>query len=151
MQDKLDVMSYSPKSGAKGRRHLVGDVLITPSVLYGPLLVFISDLGISKSYYNVPSSLKATNPNTLHGIAAFNDYYSLAALKAFCSNQSIEFPPNITNVGPNCLAQKCDQGESDLDMQYITSMAQNVDTTFINQGTYNHPTTCGLLSATLRR
>lgn len=87
-----------------------------------------------KKYYNVPTTLKATNPNTLHGIAAFNDYYSVAALHTFCTNQSIEFPPNITQVGPNCLSAKCDQGESDLDMQYITSMAQNVDTTFINQG-----------------
>lgn len=27
-------MSYSPKAGAKGRRHLLGDVLVIPSVLY---------------------------------------------------------------------------------------------------------------------
>lgn len=27
-------MSYNAKSGAKGRRHLVGDVLVIPSVLY---------------------------------------------------------------------------------------------------------------------
>ena len=72
--------------------------------------------------------------SSLPGIAAFNDFYSVAALHQFCQNMSIDFPPNITNVGSNCIADKCDQGESDLDMQYITAMAQDVATTFINQG-----------------
>jgi subtilase family serine protease len=85
-----------------------------------------------KTYYNVPPSLKGTNPKNIQGIAAFNDEFSLGALLAFQSDQSLP-SANVTRIGPDCLPN-CDQYESDLDVQYITAMAPGVNTLFIAQG-----------------
>jgi len=93
------------------------DLIITPSIL--------------KSYYNVPSDLVGSNKSNLQGIAAFEDYFSLGALKSFDSNQNLPFP-NITRKGLDCFPS-CDQFESDLDVQYITAMGVGIATIFLNQ------------------
>eukprot|EP01116_Phalansterium_solitarium_P016018 TRINITY_DN361_c0_g1_i1.p1 TRINITY_DN361_c0_g1~~TRINITY_DN361_c0_g1_i1.p1 ORF type:complete len:703 (+),score=220.70 TRINITY_DN361_c0_g1_i1:849-2957(+) len=93
------------------------DILITPPVL--------------RSYYNVPEGLVVTNNTNLQGIAAFSDYFSTGALAAFESDQGLS-AANVTVFGQDCLPN-CDQGESDLDVQYVTAMARNISTLFINQ------------------
>jgi len=92
------------------------DLVITPSVL--------------RSYYNVPS-YTCTNSQNGQGIAAFQDYFSIGALHSFTSDQNLPYP-NVTRVGPDCFPQ-CDQYESDLDVQYITSMGSGANTLFLNQ------------------
>lgn len=93
------------------------DIVITPSVL--------------RTYYNVPADLQVTNPSNLQGIAAFADYYSTGALDAFERDQGLS-AANVTIIGNDCLPN-CDQGESDLDVQYITALARNTSTLFVTQ------------------
>eukprot|EP01118_Nematostelium_gracile_P006980 TRINITY_DN2260_c0_g2_i1.p1 TRINITY_DN2260_c0_g2~~TRINITY_DN2260_c0_g2_i1.p1 ORF type:complete len:703 (-),score=211.10 TRINITY_DN2260_c0_g2_i1:86-2194(-) len=86
-----------------------------------------------KEYYNVPSTLTATNPSNLQAIAAFSDEFSMGALRQFEANFSLP-NANVTRFGPDCLPENCDQFESDLDVQYITAMATGANTWFIAQG-----------------
>jgi subtilase family serine protease len=91
------------------------DQYITPSVL--------------QAYYNVPTTA-ATNQSNLQGIAAFSDYFSVGAYSAFDQHFSID-GVNVTIQGEDCLGEGCDQYESDLDVQYITSIGLGVPTIFI--------------------
>jgi tripeptidyl-peptidase-1 len=63
------------------------DIVITPSVL--------------KTYYNVPATEVGTQTNNLQGIAAFTDYFSMGALRAFEKNQQLP-QANVTRLGPDC-------------------------------------------------
>ncbi|KAN0014390.1 hypothetical protein ACTFIU_000708 [Dictyostelium citrinum] len=92
------------------------DILIIPTVL--------------KSYYNVPNELIGKFENNSIGIIAFNDYFSMGALELFDEKFNVT-RGNITIIGNDCLGRGCDQYESDLDIQYITSMAENISTDFI--------------------
>jgi subtilase family serine protease len=94
------------------------DILITPSVL--------------RSYYQIPEGQKGSMDSNSQSIAAFDDYFSIGALKKFAEDQN--FPaPNVTIHGPDCfLTDNCDQYESDLDVQYVTALGLNVSTTFYN-------------------
>ncbi|GAM25824.1 hypothetical protein SAMD00019534_089990, partial [Acytostelium subglobosum LB1] len=92
------------------------DILITPSVL--------------KSYYDVPSNVTGTQSNNYQGIAAFTDYFSMGALQQFYKKYNIP-AQNVTRNGSDCFPESCDQYESDLDIQYITSMGQNIPTLFM--------------------
>jgi len=116
--EKQDSVSYSLGEMKKPENlKQRNDILVTPSIL--------------KNYYNVPLSLVGTNPKTVQGIAAFNDYFSLGALKSFEADQQLP-SINVTRIGPDC-SPSCDEFESDLDVQYITAMGQNIKTYFINQ------------------
>eukprot|EP01098_Paradermamoeba_levis_P012911 TRINITY_DN575_c0_g2_i1.p1 TRINITY_DN575_c0_g2~~TRINITY_DN575_c0_g2_i1.p1 ORF type:complete len:436 (+),score=154.63 TRINITY_DN575_c0_g2_i1:139-1446(+) len=93
------------------------DVLVTPSVI--------------RSYYQIPANQKSTYSTNSQGIAAFDDYFSSGALEAFAKDQN--YPnPTVSRVGPICFPHKCDQFESDLDIQYVTSIGLNAPTQFIN-------------------
>jgi len=115
--DKVEPMIHRPRTHKKAAAP--GDILITPSLV--------------KSYYGIPATLAGSNSASYQGIAAFDDYFSLGALAAFDKNQSIP-APSVTRDGPDCLAENCDQYESDLDVQYLTAIAQNIKTLFIAQG-----------------
>lgn len=97
-----------------------GDTPITPSVL--------------REFYNIPESDINTASENYQCIAAFSDYFSDDAFKYFWENFTNTEGPDVKWVGPDCLddAKPCDQFESDLDMQYITSTGQGVNTLFHN-------------------
>jgi subtilase family serine protease len=88
---------------------------------------------ILKQYYNVPSTLQVTNPSNLQAIAAFDDEFSIGALRQFEKANNLQ-TANVSRIGPDCLAEGCDQMESDLDVQFITGLAQGANTLFISQG-----------------
>jgi subtilase family serine protease len=94
------------------------DLIITPSVL--------------KSYYGIPASATATNKNNYQAIAAFDDYFSTGALQQFDSAESVP-AANVTRTGPDCFPY-CDQYESDLDIQYVTAIAEKAKTLFAAHG-----------------
>ncbi|EAL65960.1 peptidase S8 and S53 domain-containing protein [Dictyostelium discoideum AX4] len=95
------------------------DILITPKVL--------------KSYYNVPNELIGKFENNSIGVIAFNDYFSMGALELFDEKFNITTTKdNLKIIGNDCLGKGCDQYESDLDIQYIRSMGENISTDFIS-------------------
>ncbi|PRP76979.1 hypothetical protein PROFUN_14713 [Planoprotostelium fungivorum] len=94
------------------------EIIITPELL--------------RAYYKVPNNLVGKNPNNLQGIAAFNDFFSEGALQEFMQKYNVP-AVNISVDGESCLPN-CDEGESDLDMQYMLAMARNVDLFFVQQG-----------------
>eukprot|EP00026_Physarum_polycephalum_P003429 Phypoly_transcript_03440.p1 GENE.Phypoly_transcript_03440~~Phypoly_transcript_03440.p1 ORF type:complete len:705 (+),score=87.98 Phypoly_transcript_03440:71-2185(+) len=93
----------------------VTDNFITPAIL--------------KQYYGIPTGLAGTNAAS-QGIAAFSDYFSFGALENFDSYFNIT-GINVTRIGPDCFNETCDQYESDLDIQYISSIALGIPTTFL--------------------
>jgi len=58
--------------------------------------------------------------------------FSAGALQEFMQKWNVP-PVNISVDGQSCLPN-CDEGESDLDMQYMLAMARNVDLYFVQQG-----------------
>eukprot|EP01132_Coremiostelium_polycephalum_P001379 gene1379-1742_t len=87
-----------------------------------------------RKIYNVPSNLMSTNDQNFQSIAAFSDYFASGALTYFDQQMGISSNNvRVKTVGKNCLAQQCDQYESDLDIQYITSIGANTTTLFIVQ------------------
>eukprot|EP01117_Protostelium_nocturnum_P016635 TRINITY_DN6634_c0_g1_i1.p1 TRINITY_DN6634_c0_g1~~TRINITY_DN6634_c0_g1_i1.p1 ORF type:complete len:714 (-),score=170.80 TRINITY_DN6634_c0_g1_i1:122-2263(-) len=109
--DTKEGLSGKYAGGAKN------DILITPDVL--------------REFYKVPKELVASNPKNLQGIAAFDDFFSKGAYDQFKRNYQVP-DVNITVFGEDCLPD-CDEGESDLDLQYITAMGPGVDTFFVKQ------------------
>lgn len=95
------------------------DQLITPAIL--------------KAYYGIPLNQTGTSDSNLQGIAAFSDYFSYGALQEFDSYFKID-AVNVTREGPDCLNDSCDQYESDLDVQYVTSIGLGVPTVFLAHG-----------------
>jgi subtilase family serine protease len=88
-----------------------------------------------RTYYDIPKDETNASPEkNYQAIAAFNDYYNSQALSKF--NAHFDLPsPTIVAEGVNCLhaTKPCDEVESDLDVQYITSIASNTKTLFHNQ------------------
>jgi len=111
------VLNARAKEPTRVSKKLQDDILVTPSVI--------------RSYYQIPAGQKSSNPANFQGIAAFDDYYSAGALQSFCTDQGLP-TPNVTRTGPICWPHQCDQYESDLDIQYITSIGLNTPTQFIN-------------------
>jgi len=114
--------SYGPfankkVSPQKHTRQYNRDIDVTPDLL--------------RQFYNVPPTLVGTNKKNLQGIAAFNDFYSEGALKEFMIKYKLP-GINITVTGTDCLPF-CDEGESDLDMQYMMAMGRNVNIHFVQQ------------------
>lgn len=91
------------------------DNFITPAIL--------------KTYYGIPAGLTGNNQAS-QGIAAFTDYFSMGALENFESHFGVT-GVNISRQGPDCFNETCDQYESDLDVQYITSIGLGIPTTFL--------------------
>eukprot|EP00027_Filamoeba_sp_ATCC50430_P004568 CAMPEP_0168555022 /NCGR_PEP_ID=MMETSP0413-20121227/8102_1 /TAXON_ID=136452 /ORGANISM="Filamoeba nolandi, Strain NC-AS-23-1" /LENGTH=702 /DNA_ID=CAMNT_0008585823 /DNA_START=63 /DNA_END=2171 /DNA_ORIENTATION=+ len=113
-RDDIKAFYHNPKRTQVGAT----DEVITPSVL--------------KSYYGIPSSATVTNKNTYQAIAAFEDYFSTGALAQFDTEESIP-AANVTRSGPDCFPY-CDQYESDLDIQYVTAIAEKAKTLFLANG-----------------
>ena len=109
-------VKYQPQYHRSPRQEAAADPLITPSVL--------------RDFYNVPQDLIPRNSSVTQSIAAFTDYYSDGALRSFESAFHLA-NSNIHSSGPDCLPN-CDQGESDLDVQYVTAMGVNITTYFMN-------------------
>ncbi|KYQ93746.1 peptidase S8 and S53 domain-containing protein [Tieghemostelium lacteum] len=84
-----------------------------------------------KKFYGIPTGLVGTNNQTYQSIVAFTDDYAPAALAYFDKTYSIS-NVKVNRQGPDCIAQGCDQMESDLDIQYHTSIGNNITTLFIN-------------------
>jgi len=83
------------------------------------------------------------NSRSLQAIVGLNDSFSVAALNQFRTNFGLT-PININMpFGSNCIPNGCDQVESDLDVQYITSTGDGIPTIFINA----NPNLDGLASA----
>ncbi|KAN0023173.1 hypothetical protein ACTFIU_011336 [Dictyostelium citrinum] len=100
--------------------------------------VVSSQLSISpqvlKDYYGIPNGTIGTNSKNSQSIGAFSDYYSLGALEMFDQQFSIE-NVNVINVGdPICYDEGCGQLESDLDVQYMTAIGNNITTYFLESG-----------------
>ncbi|EGG23826.1 hypothetical protein DFA_05962 [Cavenderia fasciculata] len=118
IKETLSALESKP-SVAKNLKAPAGGPTMTPSVI--------------KSYYGVPSNLKATNQESYQMIAAFNDFFSLGALQYFDSKFGISSSDvKVNRQGPNCMAQQCDEMESNLDIQYSTAMALGANTLFKN-------------------
>eukprot|EP01133_Synstelium_polycarpum_P015351 gene15351-18210_t len=83
-----------------------------------------------RDFYKVPKNATASHPKNSQGLFAFNSYFSMAALQKFAYYTNTTLGP-ITTTGKNCLADGCDEHESDLDMQYMMSMGQGVPTVFM--------------------
>jgi subtilase family serine protease len=113
-RDDIKAFYHNPKTSEVGAT----DTVITPAVL--------------KSYYGIPSTATVTNKNSYQAIAAFDDYFSTGALSAFQSAESIP-TTNVTRQGPDCFPY-CDQYESDLDIQYVTAIAEKAKTLFLANG-----------------
>eukprot|EP01102_Stenamoeba_stenopodia_P021121 TRINITY_DN842_c0_g2_i1.p1 TRINITY_DN842_c0_g2~~TRINITY_DN842_c0_g2_i1.p1 ORF type:complete len:732 (-),score=205.93 TRINITY_DN842_c0_g2_i1:92-2287(-) len=86
---------------------------------------------VIREYYQVKNVSTADSKN-VQAIAAFNDFFSLGALQEFDSYFH-QNDPNITIFGKDCLKEQCDELESDLDIQYITSIGYGIPTIFFNQ------------------
>lgn len=87
-----------------------------------------------RKFYNVPEDEVNTAQQNYQAIAAFNDYFSAAALKQFGDANGLP-SPDISILGDDCIdhaTKPCDGVESDLDVQYITALGQQVKTLFHN-------------------
>ena len=94
------------------------DIKVTPAVL--------------REYYGIPANeSNLAGDKNLQAIAAFNDYYCAECLASFDTAFG-EAVPTVEVQGVDCLdaTKPCDQVESDLDMQYITSIGQGTKTLF---------------------
>jgi len=81
----------------------------------------------------MPEGLKATSPKTVNGIAAFEGDYSHKGLEAFIVAYNIvNFTK--TDVIIDKKTNYGNSGESDLDVQYISGMAQGADLVFLEEG-----------------
>ena len=99
------------------------DIKVTPSVL--------------RDYYGIPQNeSNVAGDKNLQAIAAFNDYYCAECLEKFDTKHN-EPTPTIDVTGVDCLdaSKPCDQVESDLDVQYITSIGSGTKTLFYNTNT----------------
>lgn len=99
------------------------DIKVTPSVL--------------RDYYGIPQNeTNLARDKNLQAIAAFNDYYCEECLEKFDTEYG-ESTPTIEVTGVDCLdaTKPCDQVESDLDVQYITSIGRGTNTLFYNTNT----------------
>ncbi|KAF2068677.1 hypothetical protein CYY_010000 [Polysphondylium violaceum] len=98
----------------------------TESVMVSPALL--------QKFYNIPAGTIGTNPKNLQSIAAFNDYYSADALSYFDEQFGIENSTvRIIQEGQDCINGGCDQMESNLDSQYLTSIGNNITTLFLSE------------------
>jgi len=115
MPSRKNVKKKQGDSGLKST-----DTPITPELL--------------RTFYKIPSSDVNTASENYQCIAAFDDYFSDSAFKYFWQNFTNTDGPDVKWMGPDCLDDQkpCDQFESDLDMQYITSTGQGVKTLFHN-------------------
>lgn len=93
------------------------DPIVTPNML--------------RDYYKLGDTRGSNTTNNLQGIASYADYFSMGALEEFYKAYNLSNPIQVSTIGPNCQPD-CDNLESDLDMQYITSMGLGVNTVFIN-------------------
>eukprot|EP01087_Luapelamoeba_hula_P001899 TRINITY_DN116_c0_g1_i1.p1 TRINITY_DN116_c0_g1~~TRINITY_DN116_c0_g1_i1.p1 ORF type:complete len:570 (+),score=74.79 TRINITY_DN116_c0_g1_i1:169-1878(+) len=84
--------------------------------------------------YNIASNLSPTTNNSMALFEALGQDFSPADLQTFQQEFGVRSNPVKTVIGPNnpntCLSNPNDCGEANLDVQYITSIAQNVDTTY---------------------
>ncbi|KAM9971429.1 hypothetical protein ACTFIW_011407 [Dictyostelium discoideum] len=89
-----------------------------------------------KSYYGIPLNQVGENENNSISVASFNDFYSAGALGYFDSEYDIDSSSiRVNNSGPNCFGLNyCGQAESDLDIQYITAIGNNISTLFLSSG-----------------
>ncbi|KAN0053157.1 hypothetical protein ACTA71_006681 [Dictyostelium dimigraforme] len=89
-----------------------------------------------KSYYGIPLDQVGTNENNSISVASFNDFYSFGALNFFGSQYNIDSSTiRVNNSGPNCFGfDYCGQAESDLDIQYITAIGNNISALFLSSG-----------------
>ncbi|PRP89835.1 hypothetical protein PROFUN_00177 [Planoprotostelium fungivorum] len=88
---------------------------------------------IIREYYKMHKRSHNTNRTNLQGIIAFDRFYNPRALRLMIEDQGLP-PPNITSIGKFCFSTTCDTGESDLDMQYITTIGAGTDTVFLDVG-----------------
>ncbi|KAN0026551.1 hypothetical protein ACTFIV_007540 [Dictyostelium citrinum] len=89
-----------------------------------------------RSYYGIPLNQVGSNENNSISVASFNDFYSAGALGYFGSQYNIDSSTiRVNNSGPNCFGLGyCGQAESDLDIQYITAIGNNISTLFLSSG-----------------
>jgi len=112
---ELVTSTTSGKISAK--RAQASPITVTPNVL--------------KSFYNVPLDAKSKSPRTVNGIAAFNDDFNRDGFASFRGNYSLaDF--NVRVFEPKN-GSPADYVESDLDVQYISAMAEGTDLVFIQQ------------------
>eukprot|EP01112_Ceratiomyxa_fruticulosa_P013379 TRINITY_DN3762_c0_g1_i5.p1 TRINITY_DN3762_c0_g1~~TRINITY_DN3762_c0_g1_i5.p1 ORF type:complete len:699 (-),score=146.51 TRINITY_DN3762_c0_g1_i5:100-2196(-) len=106
------------KSSSPNRANLGSDPVVVPSVL--------------EDYYDIDNKNVPPTSN-IQGIAAFDDFFSKGALDQFVSELGLS-TPNYARIGYDCfLYGSCDQFESDLDIQYITSIGSGIPTLFLAQ------------------
>ncbi|KAM9958242.1 hypothetical protein ACTFIW_001103 [Dictyostelium discoideum] len=90
---------------------------------------------VIKQYYGIPTGQIGVESENFQSIAAFSDFYSSGALQFFDQKFGIDSSTvRVKNVGQNCIAQNCDQMESDLDVQYMTAIGNNITTLFLSSG-----------------
>ena len=89
----------------------VSDILVHPGVL--------------RDFYSIPKGLRANNPLFNQSVVAFTDEFSAGALDYFWQVFNEKQVP-VTRYGPPGCLPNCDQVESDLDMQYMSSMGSGI-------------------------
>ncbi|EAL63746.1 hypothetical protein DDB_G0287357 [Dictyostelium discoideum AX4] len=89
---------------------------------------------VLKDYYGIPNDTIGTNSKNVQSIGAFSDYYSTGALETFDQQFSIENVRVLNAGSPLCYEQGCGQLESDLDVQYMTAIGNNITTMFLESG-----------------
>ncbi|KAF2071802.1 hypothetical protein CYY_006886 [Polysphondylium violaceum] len=86
-----------------------------------------------RKFYGVGNAI-GTNGANFQSIAAFTDYFSTPALEYFDKQFNID-PATVKVIkqGQDCISQGCDSMESNLDVQYITSIGNNITTLFLSE------------------
>jgi subtilase family serine protease len=117
IDSSLHNAKFWPKN-QQNQKHHNYDPVVTPNML--------------RDYYKLGDTRGYNTTNNLQGIASYSDYFSEGALEEFYRAYNLSNPIYVSTVGHNCQPDSCDGAESDLDMQYITSMGLGVNTVFIN-------------------
>jgi len=115
LSELIDGSTLKFKAYNKGKiDETVSDVYVIPQVL--------------RDFYGIFKNSSVNKGS--QSVVAFDGYYSQGALQAFASYFNIT-PGTIENLGsPNCLQEGCIQEESDLDIQYLTSIGSNISSYF---------------------
>ncbi|KAK5578352.1 hypothetical protein RB653_008022 [Dictyostelium firmibasis] len=118
-----------------GLSDFIEDNKMSENMRQSRLDVKSSQLSISpqviRDYYGIPNGSIGVNSKSSQSIGAFSDYYSSGALENFDQQFSIENVRVINLGSPSCFGENCGQLESDLDIQYMTSIGNNITTYFL--------------------
>ncbi|EGC30880.1 hypothetical protein DICPUDRAFT_40793 [Dictyostelium purpureum] len=117
-----DFIEDHKKTKLNINRNLKDDsMLITPDVI--------------RKYYGVSDEI-GTNLSNIQSVGSQHSVYSEGALEYFEQQYNLNPSRIITNNMENCLPGGCDQLEPNIDIQYLSSMGNNI-TTLYYQLTYD--------------